>query len=233
WNLLGELWSRGQLPDTDEPPLRWAQRPLAPAHFDVGRLEEAIAIGQRALDLAPSSGYRAERAELESWENDPAVLAAAYARDGHFRREPGRVIDGFARGRPLTGHDVAAHIDALVAAGKDDLASLAWAHHDGARRAGTLAAVLAGARASLLGEDLDGAVRLIQRAQLGAGAVPIDGALHRFFRLAAIQPPAAWEAVVAERLDAGARTLARFLARDLADFVPVLERSPAVLAALG
>src|SRR5262249_45823986 len=89
WNLVGELWNQGQLPAAGGPHPRWAHPLPASAHVDVGRLDEGAAIARRALDRAPSSGpgFRARRAELERWETDPAVLAAAYARDGHFRRE--------------------------------------------------------------------------------------------------------------------------------------------------
>ena len=233
WNLLGDLWSRRQLLASDESNLRWAQHLLASVHLEIGRLDEAIAIARRALDGAPTKAYRTQRAELEAWENQPAILAAAYARDGHFRREPGRVLDGFARGRPLRGHDVAVHIEALIATGKDDLTPLCWAHHDGAHRARTPAAWLAGARACLLGDELEEAIALVQRAQLGAGAAPLEGAVHRFFRLAAIRPVAEWEAILAGKLDAGAKTVARLLARDLADFVPGLETSEIVREALG
>ena len=233
WNQLNDLWNGQRLAPSDEPSLRWAQHLLAAAHFEVGRLDEAIAIARRALDGTPAGAYRQQRVELDFWENDAAALAAAYARDGLFRREPGRVLEGLARGRPLRGLDVAASIDALLAVGKDDLAVLAWAHHDGTGRAAGPVAWLAGARACLLGDELDEAIRLVQRAQLAPGAVAIDGAMNRVLRLAAAWPTAAWEAVVADRLDAGAITLAGLLARDLADFVPGLERSGLVLQALG
>src|SRR5262249_17298192 len=155
WNLLGELWSRGQLPDGDEPHLRWAQHLLASAHLDVGRLEEAVAIGRRALDRAPASGFRAQRAELESWENDPARPAAASAGEAPSPRGPGGVTAGSARGGRRGGHAAAAPLAALTAAGRGAPAPLAGAPHAGPRRAGTLAAILAGARASLLGGELD------------------------------------------------------------------------------
>src|SRR5262249_17907376 len=79
WRLLGELWDKKQLPDSDGPSVRRAQHLFAACHLDVGRLEDAIAVAQRAQQGGES---RSARAELDGWLSEPHVLAAAHARDG-------------------------------------------------------------------------------------------------------------------------------------------------------
>jgi tetratricopeptide (TPR) repeat protein len=229
WRVLGALWEQKQLSESDGASIRRAQHLFAGCHLDVGRLDDAVATAQRALATGES---RSARAELDTWLSEPNVLAAAYARDGHSRREPGRVLDGMARGRPLAGHDVAIVIDALVAAGKEELAPLAYAHHEAAGRTTSPAAWLAGAQAALLGGDARRALELWQRASLG-GAALVDPALNRVLRLAATLPAAEWEEALALLHDAGAVTLARLAARDVADFVPGLDASEVVADALG
>jgi tetratricopeptide (TPR) repeat protein len=231
--VLGELWSNGQLAPSDGASVRRTQHLLATAHADVGRLDEAIAIAGNALDGIPPGEGRSARAELESWQGDYQVLAAAYARDGHYRREPGRVVEGLAHGPPLVGADVAMAIDAFISVGKEEMAWLCYAHHEGAGRADTPTAWLAGAKAALCAGDLGRAVELLDRATLTGGAARIDSAVNRVLRLAATRAPEEWEKILAQRLDAGAVTLARLLARDLADFVPGLAGSEVVAEALG
>jgi len=210
-----------------------AHHALAATHVEVGRLADGISLARRALAETPDGALPELRAELDAWESDPLILAAAYARDGAYRREPGRVVEGFGRGRPLDAHDAALLVDAEIALGRDELATFIHVREAAARRAEVPAAWIAGARAALLAGDLDRAATLTARVTLRAGAARVDGPLLRLLRLYPIQPAAEWEALIAARLDAGAPTLARLLARDVADFVPGLERSEIVARALG
>lgn len=189
-------------------------------HVDLGRLDEGVTMSRQALDTAPAATLGDERADLEAWQTDPAYLAACYAREGHYRHELGRVLEGFGRARPLDERDVAILIDALVLLGRDDLASLAYAREVAAGRARGPLAWLAGARAALLAGHLDECASLVARTVLRAGAERVDGIVLRLLRLYATRPVAEWEALINDRLESGAPTLARLLARDVADFVP-------------
>ncbi len=68
---------------------------IAIAHFDVGRIDEAIAIGAKAIGEDDGQRLQWQHKQLKEWRTDPATFARAYAREGHFRGDPGRVLEGF------------------------------------------------------------------------------------------------------------------------------------------
>src|SRR5690606_38591299 len=84
---------------------------------------------------------------LGTWRKDPRFVAWCYAREGAFRGDPARVLEGFGRIEPEDDVDVALFLDALVAMGREDEVPLAWAQHGlGAGHTGPVAR-LAAARA--------------------------------------------------------------------------------------
>ena len=211
---------------------------LAFAHLDTGRLDEAIALAESALsgvppELAGELGWA--RARLEQWRADPGVLATAFAWDGHHAGDPGRVIEGFARGRVASDDDVAILIEALIALGREELAVLAFHHYqgvDGGAPLGDGKARLAGARALILCGDAATALEQIQIVQLRRPQARLEAEINRLYRLAACRNPAEWDAVIRRKIATGAERLARMAARDLADFVPGVSRG-VIAAALG
>jgi tetratricopeptide (TPR) repeat protein len=207
---------------------------IAIAHFDVGRIDEAIAIGAKAIGEDDGQRLQWQHKQLKEWRTDPAAFARAYAREGHFRGDPGRVLEGFGYGEPDCAGDAARLIDAHIALGDEKLAPVALAHMHAAKRTvwhpvGRLAA----ARALLAGgEPLGAALEHLQIAQLRDRDAPIDAEVDRLMRLAASRPVKEWEQVVTSRATAGALRLAKWTARDAADFVPGAEQSQAIVRAL-
>ncbi len=207
---------------------------IAIAHFDVGRIDEAIAMGAKAIGEDDGQRLQWQHRQLKEWRTDPATFARAYAREGHFRGDPGRVLEGFGFGEPDCAGDAARIIDAHIALGDEKLAPIALAHLHAAKRTvwhpvGRLAAV----RALLAGgEPLGAALENLQIAQLRDRDAPIEAEVDRLLRLAAARPVKEWEQVVSTRAAAGALRLARWTARDAADFVPGAEQSQAIVRAL-
>jgi tetratricopeptide (TPR) repeat protein len=208
---------------------------VAVAHFDVGRLEEAIAIGSKAIGEDDGQRLQWQHKQLHSWKTIPEVMARAYAREGHFRGDPARVLEGFGRGETDGAGDAAKLIDATIALGDDKLAPIAFAHmHAQKQTVWHPVGRLAGARALLAGgEPLGAALEHMLVARLRDRDAPIEAEVDRLVRLAAARPLAEWEAHLSERLQLGALRLAKMTARDAADFVPGAERSQIVGRALG
>jgi len=237
-NDVLERWRDGKIS-----PAEWAVKPqagmlLAQAHFDVGRLDEAVRIGRDALRELPPDGHGQfgwAVDQLEQWSADARAYAQAYAWDGHHRGDPGRVVEGLVRAGVHDHDDVYKLIDALIAIGRDDLALCAFHHHQGVAATGIVGdgkGRLAGARAHLLAGELAPALEQLQIVQLRRPQSRLEAEINRVLRLAASGKAEDWDAVIAKRLDDGALTLARRGARDLADFVPGAAR-PAILHALG
>lgn len=207
---------------------------VAIAHFDVGRLEEAIAIGEKAIGEDDGQRLQWQQKQLKTWRTDPSTLALCYAREGHFRGDPARVVEGYGRGEPDCAGDAAKLVDALVALGDEKLAPLAFAHMHAAKQTwwhpvGRLAA----ARALLAGgEPLGAALEHVAIAVLRDPDAPIAAEVDRLARLAAARPLREWDEVVGMRLSLGAIRLAKMAARDAADFVAGAEQSQAIVRVL-
>ena len=178
-----------------------AARPVALVHLDVGRLDEATQIAGDAATWDP---------------DDPALRARAAARLAFHRGDPGGAL-ALATAGCATPDDVAMLLEALIALGREDLARVAFHHHAEAGAVGDGKARLAGAKAAILGGDLDLAIDQIQIVQLRRPQARLEAEIDRLWRLAACVEPAAWDAAIARRLARGAATLARRAARDLAD----------------
>ena len=213
---------------------------IAFTHLDVGRISEAIELADDAMtklpDDAPTKEAFAWAAKrISHWKSDAGLLARSYAWEGYHRGDPGRAIAGLARGRMTDDEDAQIMIDSLLAVGREREAEIA-AHHcaglDGTGLLGDGKARLAAARALIISGDLELALDHDQVTQLRRSESRLEADINRTLRLAAARGGDEWTAVITRRLDRGAVTLARYAARDLADFVPGID--PAVLGrALG
>lgn len=196
----------------------------------VGRLDEGIALRHNRIEGREQDWPRQAKV-LTLWRKDPRFVAWCYAREGHFRGEDGRVVEGFGRIEPADGVDLAMFIDSLVATGREHEVPLAWAHYGLGRRFSTPASQLAAGRGLFAaGQWRDGA-ELLLRVQLGAPLEDHHVAVAHALRLLSAAPREPLEAAISDFLDAGAVTLAKRLARDFADFADVSE-SEAITDAL-
>jgi hypothetical protein len=200
---------------------------IASALVDVGRLDDAIGIGSDTMadfldpEGGDSFGWAHER--LQEWNTDAELFARAYAWEGYHRGELGRVLVGLGRARLASPEDARQLVDALVALGREDEAALAFHHAAGVDRVGVLGfgkTRIAGAMALVLTGDLDGALAQVQTAQLRRSQYRLEAAINRLLRLGAIHPAEMWSGAVMRLHARGATTLARWAARDLADFIP-------------
>ena len=213
---------------------------IAFVHLDIGRLAEAIELADDAMarvpaDPATQGAFAWAQKRISHWKTDAGLLARAYAWEGYHRGDPGRAIAGLARGRITDDEDAMMMIESLGAIGRPDEAAIAVAHASGLDGQGVLGdgrARLAAARAMLVAGQLDEAIDHIQIVQLRRGQSRFEAEINRLLRLAALWPADAWERVIERRLDRGAKKLAQLAARDLADFVPGMDR-PIVRRALG
>jgi tetratricopeptide (TPR) repeat protein len=208
---------------------------VAIAHLDVGRLDEAIAIGGKAIGEDDGQRLQWQQKQLKEWRTSPQVVGNSYAREGHFRGDPARVVEGFGRGEPDCAGDAAKLIDAHIALGDDKIAPIAFAHMHGAKH--TIwhpVGRLAGVRALLAGgESLAAALEHLQVVVLRETDAKIEPEVERLLRLGAARPLREWEGYIAQRRATGALRLAKMAARDAADFVPGAEGSAVVREALG
>lgn len=197
-----------------------------------GRLGEAIALRASRLAGREPSWPRHARI-LTSWQSDAALAARCYAREGYLRGDPARTIAGCARVPPGDGFEVQALLEALVATGRDDSVVLAWAQHGLGRELAEPVARLAAARCLLAAGHWRRGVEELWRVELTQPGRDEHTEIARCGRLLATAPLAVLEAAIGERVAAGAVTLARRMARDVADFVPGAHTSLLVLRALG
>jgi tetratricopeptide (TPR) repeat protein len=208
---------------------------VAVAHLDVGRLDEAIAMGEKAIGEDDGQRLQWQQKQLKEWRTSPQVLGISYAREGHFRGDPARVVEGFGRGKPDCAGDAAMLIDAHIALGDEKVAAIAFAHMHGAKH--TVwhpVGRLAGVRALLAGgEPLAAALEHLQVVVLRETDAKIESEVDRLLRLAAARPLREWESYIAQRRATGALRLAKMAARDAADFVPGADQSAIVREALG
>src|SRR5262249_14489218 len=163
---------------------------------------------------------------------DPEALCLSWARESHYRGEPGRVLEGYGRMRVAAPADAARLLHALILLGREDVATYAYAELGGAGAGASGGARLAGARAHALGGGHGPALDDIQTVSLGSPQAKRETEIHRLLRLCTARPLAEWEAVVQERQAQGAARIARLIARDAADFVPGADRSAVVRNAL-
>lgn len=205
---------------------------LADALLAAGRLDEAIAV--RAQRLAGrEAGWARHTEQLAQWRSDPRIAAQSYAREGHFRGDPVRTIEAFAHHAPASDTDVAILLDALVATGREEAAPLAWAQHGLGRGHTGPIARLAAARAALIAGEWRRGLEELWRVELAELGRDEQVAIARILRCAAGMPIEIAEAALGERVAIGAVTLARRMARDIADVLPQAAKSSIVLRALG
>ena len=94
----------------------------------VGRLDEAIALRANRLEGREATWPRHTRI-LGTWKKDPRFVAWCYGREGYFRGDPARTVEGFGRIEPKHDIDIAVFLDALIAMGREDEVLLAWAQY--------------------------------------------------------------------------------------------------------
>ncbi|MGE0871535.1 MAG: hypothetical protein AB7P03_23450 [Kofleriaceae bacterium] len=206
------------------------------AHADalvrVGRLDEAIALATSRIAGREASWPNHERS-LDSWRTDPEVLATCYAREAHVRGDPARVVEGLSCAEPATCGDLAMKIDALTALGREQEIPLVWGRFGLGRGLTTPVARLAAARGLFAAEQWRRGVEELWRVELTQPGRDDHVAIARCGLLLSSAPVELLEAALVERLAVGAATLARRMARDLADFVPDAGARPIVQRALG
>ncbi len=214
------------------PDQRMVDLEVATALMNVGRLDEAIALRANRLEGVEGSWPR-HAGILAQWRKDPGFVAWCYAREAHARGDDGRVVEGFGRMEPDDGLDVAMLLDGLVATGREHLAPLAWAHFGRGKQLATPAAQLAAARALAAAGAWADALTELVTVQLTTPARDDHAAAAHVARLLAAAPLNALEPVIAAHLDAGAVTIARRFAREVAEFVPGAIDSAVIARALG
>lgn len=205
---------------------------VADALMSCGRLDEAIALRANRLEGREGSWPRHTRI-LETWRKDPRFVAWSYAREGCFRGDPARAVEGFGRIEPGDSLDLAIFLDSLVALGHERDVLLAWAQFGLGRGYAGPAARLAAARCLMVAGEWRRGLEELWRVQLTEPGRDEHAAIARCGLLMSVMPLEIAETALAERMAVGAGTLARRMARDVADFVPNAAKSSIVLRALG
>lgn len=205
---------------------------VADALLNVGRLDEAIALRANRLEGREGSWPRHTRI-LTKWRKDPRFVAWCYALEGYYRGDPARTVEGFGRIRPDDDTDVAALLDALVATGRETEVALAWAEFGlGSDNVGPVAR-LAAARALMAAGEWRRGLEEMWRVELGEPGRDEHVAIARCGQLLSCAPLDVAEAALGERVAIGAVSIARRMARDVADFIPGAAKSSVVTRALG
>jgi hypothetical protein len=205
----------------------------ANAMLGVGRLDEAIALRASRLD-GREAKWPNHAKQLARWRSDPRIAAWAFARDGAFRGDEARVVAGFDRAPPETSGDLALFLDALVATGREDDVPFAWAQLGlGLGHGRGAVARLAAVRALTAAGDHRRALEELWTVELAMPGRDDQIALARAALVMAGTPIDVIETALGERIAAGAPTLARRMARVIADFVPAAAKSGLVARALG
>jgi tetratricopeptide (TPR) repeat protein len=202
------------------------------ALLNAGRLDEAIALRANRLEGREATWPRHSKI-LATWRVDPRFVAWCYAREGYFRGDEARAVEGFGRIEPDDSVDLAIFLDSLVALGREDEAPFAWAQYGLGRGMSGPIARLAAARALFAAGEWRRGIDELWRVQLADPGRDDEVAIARCGLLLACAPIEALEAALGERLAIGARTLARRMARDVADFAPGAGKSSLVSRALG
>jgi tetratricopeptide (TPR) repeat protein len=205
---------------------------VADALLHAGRLDEAIALRANRLEGREAVWPRHAKI-LAGWRTDPRHVAWCYAREGYFRGDRARTIEGFGRAEPHDSVDVALLLDSLVAMGREDEVPLAWAQYGIGVGHTAPVARLAAARCLMVAGEWRRGLEELWRVELAAPVRDEQVAIARIGMLASAMPLEVAEAALAERVASGAHTLARRMARDIADFLPNVARSSIVMRALG
>lgn len=205
---------------------------VADALMNAGRLDEAIALRANRLEGREATWPRHTRI-LTTWRKDPRFVAWCYAREGAFRGEPERAVEGFGRSEPDDSVDLAVFLDALVAVGREADVPLAWAQFGAGLGHTGAVARLAAARGLLAAGEWRRGLEELWRVELCEPGRDEQVAIARALLLASCMPIEVAEAALGERVATGAHTLARRMARDIADFVPGAAASSIVMRALG
>lgn len=205
---------------------------LSDALLAVGRLDEAITLRANRLAGRETTWPRHVKI-LSTWQSDARLAAWAYAREGYYRGDPARVVEGFAMGDPRDSLDVAMLLDALVLLGREHEVPLAWAHHGLGRGHDGSVARLAAARGLMAAGDWRRGLEELWRVSLGDPCRDDQVAVAHCGLLMSCMPIEVAEAALAERVAAGAHGLARRMARDVADFMPGASKSSIIMRALG
>nr|MBA3456948.1 tetratricopeptide repeat protein [Deltaproteobacteria bacterium] len=205
---------------------------VADALMRVGRLDEAIALRGNRLEGREAAWPRHTRI-LGTWKKDPRFVAWCYGREGYFRGDPARTVEGFGRIEPDDDIDVAVFLDALIAMGREDEVVLAWAQYGlGDDNCGP-AARLAAARALMSAGEWRRGLDEMWRVELTEPGRDEHVAIARCGLLLSGMPLDIAELALGERVAIGASSLARRMARDIADFVPGAHKSSVISRALG
>jgi len=202
------------------------------ALLNVGRLDEAIALRANRLEGRELSWQHQARVLL-TWRMDPRFVAWCYAREGYFRGDEARAIEGFGRIEPEDSVDLAIFIDSLVALGREDEVPLAWAQFGIGHGFDGAVARLAAARGLMAGGEWRRGIEELWRAALTQPGRDEHVLLARCGLVMAAAPIEVIEAALGERVAIGAPTLAKRMARDAADYVPAAAKSGVVARALG
>ncbi|MBA2540739.1 MAG: hypothetical protein H0V17_13960, partial [Deltaproteobacteria bacterium] len=188
---------------------------LAEALAEVGRRDEAIAL--RASRGGPPL------------PGDPHTVARAAAREAWCRGDPARTLEQYGKAEPEGPVDLALFLDALVACGREDEVPLAWSR----LRTSDASVRLAAARGLFAAGEWRRGLEELWRVELGEPGRDDHVAVAHLGLLLSIMPLEAAESALAERVGAGGVTLARRMARDIADFIPGAAKSALVMRALG
>jgi tetratricopeptide (TPR) repeat protein len=205
---------------------------VADALMSCGRLDEAIALRANRLEGREGTWPRHARI-LATWRKDPRFVAWCYAREGFFRGDPARAVEGFGRIEPDDSLDLAIFLESLVAMGREEDVLLAWAQFGLGRGFDGALARLAAARCLMITGEWRRGIEELWRVQLTEPGRDDLAAISRCGLLMSVMPIDVAETALAERMAVGASTLARRMARDVADFVPAAAKSSIVLRALG
>jgi tetratricopeptide (TPR) repeat protein len=205
---------------------------VADALLHAGRLDEAIDLRANRLAGREASWPRHTRL-LARWRRDPRFVARCYAREGFVRGDPARAAFGYGRVEPDDAIDVAIFLDALVATGYEDEVALAWSQFGLGKQITDPVARLAAARGLFAAGEWRRGIEELWRVELTEPGRDDQVAIARAGLLLAGAPLDVLEAALGERVAIGANTLARRMARDIADFVPGAAKSSIVLRALG
>ena len=189
------------------------------ALLEVGRLDEAIALRANRLDGRESAWPNHTRV-LASWRRDPRFVAWCYAREGWFRGDDARAIEGFGRAEPADSLELAIFLDALVAVGREAEVPFAWAQFGLGLGADGAVARLAAATALAAAGEWRRGLEELWRVQLADPGRDEHVAIARCGLAMSVAPIEVIEAALGERIANGATTLAARMARDIADFVP-------------